>query len=523
MGFNLQNLSDQMANMHLDSGMELSYPQSIQQWNGKTITMDTPQACFLKYGIYPGTILKDNSAHKLLQVEGMQKDSGLLWVKTIESYPLSHIHSQASLQKEYKQMPSLQEKQSLQREWVVNDSKRVNACMMQVFVQTHYSVIFQVDHEQIKAHTELLASRSNYFKKILESGSQESNLNNSSIRVIPFSDAGVKAEELRAIFNYLQTGYIVINRKNVARLADLAYDFVISDLLNYCQQAFSQMLEPEDALNWLNELSTPQSFLKPIVESYIYRSLSLICEKSQKEIQSLSKEDLIDLFHKAPDDKAKIAFFEVVVIWLLSPDFMQFRIACAEDVITLFPKNEQMFFRYGRILSQYLKGEQKEKFANCLKFASNTWIVFIYAEALLFLDKAQEAHVVFFNLQSWETFQPFAAIKCAHTLQILGRLEDAKTMYEIILKSTKLSSVIGGYARTLQLMGYKDLAKQKFEEALEINPDNVQVLTDYGILLSSQGKIEEALKKLTRALELDDKNCVAKEMYYEINIPWTVG
>lgn len=52
-------------------------------------------------------------------------------------------------------------------------------------------------------------------------------------------------------------------------------------------------------------------------------------------------------------------------------------------------------------------------------------------------------------------------------------------------------------------------AEKAYRRALELDPDNVNVLTDLGAILYYQGKLVEARQMLDRALEIDAKNPAA--------------
>jgi len=52
-------------------------------------------------------------------------------------------------------------------------------------------------------------------------------------------------------------------------------------------------------------------------------------------------------------------------------------------------------------------------------------------------------------------------------------------------------------------------AEKAYRRALELDPDNVNVLTDLGAILYYQGKLEEARQMLERALEIDPKHPAA--------------
>lgn len=512
------------------TSIELPNSKTVVQWNGKIVKLGDPQACFEKYGVYPGIILRDTS-NKCFKVKGIGKEDGLLWVKSIESCALIQVKGQENLKEQgYNPTEPLNEKYSRKRKLACDDSHQVIECMAQIFATgVGCDVIFKIGEAQIKGHAAFLIARSEYFKGLLEGHFQEGiPSHDGNPKIITLSEQEYDAEGFRIILAYLYTGSITINRENISKVATLADRYRIPQLLDYCNQLLPQILKPEEGLTLFQELFKVNFFLQPSLESYLYCSYREIFKKDQKTIQSLSKDELKYLIEKAPNPSIKIDFFHAVLIWLTQQESMPERIKdVSEEIFALFPKDDKALFEYGKILSLFISTPQaNEKFKTTLTLVSKDhWISIIYAEALCCLDSYAEARDKFFGVHPSNPAYHFACLRYPYTLQKDGDLQGAKGKYEeFLLTNPQNPFALGEYAQTLRLLGEKILADQKFQEALALDATNMQALIDYGYFLSLQGQMANAMKYFEKAMAIDPQNKQAYSGYQQTKpIEWTIG
>src|SRR5262249_38701006 len=92
----------------------------------------------------------------------------------------------------------------------------------------------------------------------------------------------------------------------------------------------------------------------------------------------------------------------------------------------------------------------------------------------------------------------------ADILASLGRLDEAVTeLRGVAARAPTLAGVHRRLASIHVKTGRLDLALNQLEKELAANPDDVDTLTDLGVLLFQADKIPEAATRLERAAELD--------------------
>lgn len=95
----------------------------------------------------------------------------------------------------------------------------------------------------------------------------------------------------------------------------------------------------------------------------------------------------------------------------------------------------------------------------------------------------------------------------AHLQEHSGNLTDARESYEIALKTdAKSVDAVLGLARLDQLAGRDRDAELQYRKALQMAPDNPQVLESFGHFLVTQNQNDEAIRLLERAVQTDPQN-----------------
>ena len=100
-----------------------------------------------------------------------------------------------------------------------------------------------------------------------------------------------------------------------------------------------------------------------------------------------------------------------------------------------------------------------------------------------------------------------ALTEAGKTASLLGFGELAAREFEEVLEENPESlETLSRYRIVLAKMGKLDAARIQYEKALEINPSHVDSLCNYGCLLYRLKKMDEAEEAYKKALILDSKN-----------------
>ena len=101
----------------------------------------------------------------------------------------------------------------------------------------------------------------------------------------------------------------------------------------------------------------------------------------------------------------------------------------------------------------------------------------------------------------------------ADTLLKLSFIFDKNKMHRVkYVISRACASLFSGRVRedalteagkTANVLGFGELAAQEFEEVLKENPERIEAISGYGIVLAKMGKLDAARVKYEKALELD--------------------
>jgi tetratricopeptide (TPR) repeat protein len=90
----------------------------------------------------------------------------------------------------------------------------------------------------------------------------------------------------------------------------------------------------------------------------------------------------------------------------------------------------------------------------------------------------------------------------AHQAFSAGRLEEAETLLDTVTHAIgRNAAILHLRALTAKRMGDRDTARQRFEEALRLDPRDSEILSNYGNLLADLGQLEAALDSYGKALD----------------------
>jgi tetratricopeptide (TPR) repeat protein len=96
----------------------------------------------------------------------------------------------------------------------------------------------------------------------------------------------------------------------------------------------------------------------------------------------------------------------------------------------------------------------------------------------------------------------------------MGRLEEAKEQYKLALKTNPNDADIhSNYGLLLSEMGKPEKAEKQYKLALEADPKHVATHHSYGLFLKQMGRPEEAEEHYKLALRIDPKNVRAHSNY----------
>jgi Flp pilus assembly protein TadD len=126
--------------------------------------------------------------------------------------------------------------------------------------------------------------------------------------------------------------------------------------------------------------------------------------------------------------------------------------------------------------------------------------------ALLLLDKPDEAHAHFEAAARINPRDPMSHSNLGAYLQEHNRLREAVEEYESTIRMTSDPALL---ALTNANLGaaYRDLgdeakARERYDEALRLNPNQFNAYLGLGRLLERQGKLDEAIANYSRSIEI---------------------
>lgn len=116
-----------------------------------------------------------------------------------------------------------------------------------------------------------------------------------------------------------------------------------------------------------------------------------------------------------------------------------------------------------------------------------------FSEAIEVYDKALELEIDNF----------FTYTNKGIALMELGKIEDAKYNFNLAMKISKKEASWLAKSTILKLSGENEKALQCYDNVLKFNPNNINALYYKGILLEQFGKFSDALRCITRTLEIN--------------------
>jgi len=105
-------------------------------------------------------------------------------------------------------------------------------------------VNFQVGDKLIAAHKNILVTRSDYFRAMFSHGMKE---NNQNIILLP----NVEVDTFTAVLEFLYTGHVTVDERNIVSLITAAAIFRIDDLKELCLLQFNTVVSEFNVINLL--------------------------------------------------------------------------------------------------------------------------------------------------------------------------------------------------------------------------------------------------------------------------------
>lgn len=119
-------------------------------------------------------------------------------------------------------------------------------------------------------------------------------------------------------------------------------------------------------------------------------------------------------------------------------------------------------------------------------------------------EKWQKGEIKLATLFGVESKQLAGLLLTGHNLFSEGHLEEARLIFEgITILDNKNSYAFSSLGAIYQRLEQHDLAIKRYNQALELYPDDINALTNRGELYLRLGKFEEAAADLRKAISLD--------------------
>jgi Flp pilus assembly protein TadD len=119
-------------------------------------------------------------------------------------------------------------------------------------------------------------------------------------------------------------------------------------------------------------------------------------------------------------------------------------------------------------------------------------------------DNNPSAEFTFTGTLASKTDEWAALLVTGHNYLREGRLKEATSIFEGLVVVDSHNPYIQGILGSIYQQQHRyELALIRYNNALELNPDDVNALCNRGEVLLTQGKFQEAAIDLKRAIELD--------------------
>jgi len=126
--------------------------------------------------------------------------------------------------------------------------------------------------------------------------------------------------------------------------------------------------------------------------------------------------------------------------------------------------------------------------------------------ALLFEGKPEEAFPHFEAAARINPRDPMSHSNVGAYLQSHGRIEEAIQQYRLAISLTSdaglLSQAYANLGAAQRTLGQEEAARQSYDEALRLNPDQANAWLGLGLLAQKEGKLDEAIRDLSHSVEL---------------------
>jgi len=161
---------------------------------------------------------------------------------------------------------------------------------------------FQVGDTLIAAHKNILVTRSEYFRAMFAHGMKENNQN-----IIPLPN--MEVETFTSVLEFLYTGHVVVDERNIVSLVNAAAIFRIDNLKELCISRFNTVVSEFNVVNLLlmadahHEEQLKQTCKRYIMDNY----QAMLQSESFKQLISPENSDLLlELMSQlAPPENAK--------------------------------------------------------------------------------------------------------------------------------------------------------------------------------------------------------------------------
>jgi tetratricopeptide (TPR) repeat protein len=136
--------------------------------------------------------------------------------------------------------------------------------------------------------------------------------------------------------------------------------------------------------------------------------------------------------------------------------------------------------------------------------------------ALILEGREEEAHSHFEAAARINPRDPMSRSNLGTYYQSHGRVPEAVDEYQTAIKLTSdpglLSMTYANLGAAQRALGEDEQAQQSFEQSLHLNPNQFNAWLGLGLLARKQGQVEEAIRDLSRSLELQP----TAEAYFEL-------